>query len=297
MLKPLLSLLIALLAPLGLLAQSTSQRYTDYIEQFAPVAVAEMQKHGIPASITLAQGLLESAAGRSTLASKGNNHFGIKCHNTWTGDTMLRSDDAPNECFRVYESADESYADHSRFLKGRRYRPLFDLDPLDYQAWARTLRECGYATDPQYATRLISIIEQYSLYQYDTSPELAEDPMALFIINQMQKGHRVRQYRGLHYVIAAPGDTYRSIAKEFGIDPQKLTTYNDGNGPDLEIKAWEEVYFQSKLTEPPTGIKYVTIGQDESAHSIAQRYAVTLDHIQKLNPGFKDEPGTKLRLR
>ncbi|MDE5807262.1 MAG: glucosaminidase domain-containing protein, partial [Muribaculaceae bacterium] len=106
--------------------------YSDYIDRYAPIAVAEQRAHGIPASITLAQGLLESAAGRSSLATKGNNHFGIKCHSTWTGDTLLRNDDAANECFRVYRSAAESFADHSRFLLGKRYRQLFDFDITDY---------------------------------------------------------------------------------------------------------------------------------------------------------------------
>ena len=134
--------------------------YEVYIETYCRLAVEHQEEYGIPASITLAQGLLESGAGRSRLAKEGNNHFGIKCHKEWKGKKMLRDDDAPNECFRVYNTAEESFADHSKFLRRTRYQKLFSLPVTDYKSWARGLRECGYATDPNYAARLITIIER-----------------------------------------------------------------------------------------------------------------------------------------
>lgn len=271
-----------------------ADRYTDYVEQYAPLAVECQQSDGIPASITLAQGLLESAAGRSRLAVEGNNHFGIKCHSTWQGPTMLRDDDAPDECFRVYASAAESYADHARFLRGRRYQPLFALPAGDYRAWARTLRECGYATDPNYADRLVSIIERYALYQYDTG---ATDPGAAdFIMQELSRVHAVRTSRGLHYVIANPGDTYAAIAAEFSVDAARLAALNDASSPSDVIKDWEEVYFQEKMETAPKGVKRVTIGEGESLHSVAQRYGMKVAAVRALNPGAPDREGTRLRL-
>lgn len=272
--------------------------YTAYIEKYAPMAVAQQAKHHVPASITLAQGLLESAAGRSTLATEGNNHFGIKCHSTWNGETMLRDDDAPDECFRVYKDVADSFEDHSLFLcRGRRYASLFELDMTDYRGWATGLSAAGYATDPNYAPRLIAIIEQYGLYEYDRPGGEVEDAAAIYIMEQLRHNHAVRRSRGLHYVIAVPGDTYASIAAEFSLDARKLVEYNDATSINAEIKAWEEVYFQPKLDYAPKGVKKVTIGRDESAHSVAQRYGVKMSLIDSLNPKYKDKPGTRLKLR
>ncbi len=270
--------------------------YEDYIDRFSDLAVEQQLNFGIPASITLAQGLLESGAGRSRLAAEGNNHFGIKCHKTWTGKTMLRDDDARDECFRVYRTAEESYADHSRFLQGQRYSKLFDLDITDYQGWARGLRECGYATDPNYAARLITIIERYSLYTYDTAEGRDDEATAAFIREMLVSSHPVRRSRGLHYVVATPGDTYKSIAKEFDIPLKRLLGYNDRRN-DCEIKEWEEVYLEDKLDEAPEGVSLATIGEGESIHSVAQRFDITVALIKKLNPKAKDRPGTQLRLR
>lgn len=270
--------------------------YQKYIDTYSAMAIEQQNAHGIPASITLAQGLLESAAGRSTLATKGNNHFGIKCHSEWEGDTLLRNDDAANECFRVYATAAESFADHSRFLLRKRYSRLFDLDPSDYAAWAKGLRSCGYATDPNYATRLITIIERYSLYLYDSEAGRRAEEGAGFIHSMLLATHPVRRSRGLHCVIAAPGDTYASIAKELGIDKKKLMKYNDAE-KDVEIKPWEEVYLEEKRNEAPEGVARAVIGDGESIHSIAQRYGMKLAAVVALNPKAKDRPGTTLRLR
>lgn len=278
--------------------QSINSQYISYIERYCELAQKQQEQHGIPASITLAQGLLESRAGQSTLATQGNNHFGIKCHNSWEGATMLRDDDAPDECFRVYDTVEESYIDHSLFLHRKRYQRLFDLDPTDYAAWALGLRECGYATDPNYGAKLISIIERYHLYEYDLGGGKKSESDAEYILAELKESHAVRRARGLYYVIATPGDTYASIAKELGVDASKLALYNDASDNiNGEIRAWEEVYLQPKLDKAPNGIKKVTIGADESARSVAQRYGVTMQLINKLNPDYADRPGTTLRLK
>lgn len=290
----LISLLAAILSGVWLPAYGNA--YQDYIEKYSGMAVEQMKAYGIPASITLAQGLLESGAGRSTLAREGNNHFGIKCHADWKGDTMLRDDDSPDECFRVYDNPADSYRDHSLFLRRKRYAPLFDLNPSDYAGWARGLKQCGYATDPQYAERLISIIELYALYDYDSGHIRSLEEMASFISGQLMSRHAIRRSRGLHYVIARPGDTYAKIAKELKMDRRKLMSLNDVE-KDGEIKAWEEVYLQEKRDDAPAGIDRATIGADESMHSLAQRFGMRLDALRGLNPGAKDSPGTVLKLR
>lgn len=290
--------IMVLTASSMLYAQKKSNHYLDYIEKYSQMAIEQQQTHGIPASITLAQGLLESAAGRSYLATKGNNHFGIKCHKEWTGDTLLRNDDEANECFRAYDTAMQSFEDHSRFLKRKRYAPCFELDPTDYASWARTLRQCGYATDPNYADRLITIIELYALYSYDSdnNTETAE-ATAEFIRSTLAGSHVVRRSRNLHFVIATPGDTYVSLAKEFNLDARRLAALNDADNPETQIKEWEEVYLQEKHADAPTELSHITIGEDESIHSIAQRLGMKQSSLLRLNPKAKDQPGTKLKLR
>lgn len=278
------------------LAASASDPYAEYIERFSDLAVEHQDEYGIPASITLAQGLLESAAGKSTLATKANNHFGIKCHKEWNGKTVKRNDDAPDECFRAYNTPEESFQDHSLFLRRTRYKKLFDLDVTDYQSWARGLRECGYATDPNYAARLITIIERYSLYTFDTESGRNQEETAAFIRDMLVRTHPVRRSRGLHYVVATPGDTYAAIAKEFNINAKKLMAYNDA-GSDHEIKPWEEVYLEEKLDDAPEGIVSVTIGEGESIHSVAQRYGIKVKTIRELNKKARDESGTVLKLK
>lgn len=273
-----------------------SDPYEEYIDRYSSLAVEHQDEFGIPASITLAQGLLESAAGKSTLATKANNHFGIKCHKEWKGKSVKRNDDAPNECFRKYNTVEESFRDHSLFLRRSRYQKLFKLDVTDYQNWAKGLRECGYATDPNYAARLITIIERYSLYTYDTESGRNSEETVAFIRDMLVRTHPVRRSRGLHYVVATPGDTYASIAKEFNLKPKKLMKYNDA-GKDHEIKAWEEVYLEEKFDDAPEGIASVTIGEGESLHSVAQRYGVKVKTIKDLNKKAKDEPGTVLKMR
>lgn len=290
-----LTLLIAIAGALTAASNTADDRYTAYINRYSQMAVEQQQIYGIPASITLAQGLLESAAGHSTLATKGNNHFGIKCHKEWDGDFMLRDDDAPDECFRVYSSAAESFRDHSIFLSRPRYKSLYDNDVADYAAWARGLSKCGYATDPNYASRLIAIIERYALYTYDTEAGREAEEIAGFIHQQLLRTHPVRRSRGLHYVIANPGDTYSSLAKEFHISKKKLKHYNDADSD--RIHEWQEVYLEPKLDVAPDGISSATIGEDESLHSLAQRFGMKLEALRALNPKAKGRPGETIRLR
>lgn len=278
--------------------QNADTRCREYIDRYAPTAMAEQAAHGIPASITLAQGILESASGRSTLATEANNHFGIKCGVGWQGETTLRSDDSPDECFRAYASPEESFADHSRFLLRPRYAALFDLELTDYAGWARTLRQCGYATDPNYAARLVAIIERYALYAFDSGGSVkAAEENAAFIMDTLRATHPIRRSRGLHYVVAAPGDTYRSIASELGLDGATLAALNDAGCSDCEIRPWEEVYLQEKLDNGPDNLVKATIGQDESMRTLAQRFGIKLARLRELNPKAKDKPGTKLKLR
>lgn len=178
---------MSLLLSVTLTAQTLNATYEAYIEKYHKEAQAQQKKYGIPASITLAQGLLESGAGKSELATRANNHFGVKCPGGWTGDTYRYDDDRKDECFRRYKHAEESYEDHSLFLQKERYKPLFELEVTDYKGWARTLRQCGYATDPGYAGKLIKIIEDYNLTRFDsaapsnkksTTPTAVEAPAA-----------------------------------------------------------------------------------------------------------------------
>ena len=294
--RGLLYLLVIVGLSVNVGAQNANQRYTDYIDRWKDVAISEQEQHGIPASITLAQGLLESGAGSSRLATEGNNHFGIKCHKDWQGETMLRDDDAPNECFRVYESAHESFADHSRFLLRKRYESLFLLPVDDYKGWAHGLKQCGYATDPNYANRLISIIERYSLYNYDTPQGRNVSEDALFIFEHLRNSHPICKYRSLHYVIASPGDTYSDIAKEFGMKTKDLLRFNDVDA-DHEIRAWQEVYLQEKHDKAPADYHSIVIGEGESIHSIAQRMGMKLQCLKDLNPASSDSQGPRLRLR
>ena len=173
-------LFASLLLALGLLsavsdAQQTPQQ--EYIHKYASIAQAEMRRTGVPASITLAQGLLESGAGLSTLAVKSNNHFGIKCHKNWKGKKVYHDDDAKGECFRSYSKPEESFRDHSDFLRyNDRYKFLFDYDISDYRSWCYGLKQAGYATDPKYATKLIDLIETYGLGRYDVGKVEVEAP-------------------------------------------------------------------------------------------------------------------------
>lgn len=269
--------------------------YEDYIRLFSHLAIEQQEEFGIPASVTLAQGILESSAGRSRLATKGNNHFGIKCHKDWKGSSMRQDDDAPNECFRVYHSPEESYRDHSLFLKRDRYKPLFELDPTDYKGWALGLKKCGYATDPNYADRLITIIERYGLFTYDSALGDADETV-MFIKSTLGATHRVRKTNGLHYIVALPDDTYESIAKELGMNVKKLMKYNDADKNTI-IKPWEEIYLEEKNDMATGEQETAMIGEGETMRDLAQRYGIKLKKLKSINKSVKSTPGTVVKLK
>ena len=312
MIKKIAILFVTLFLPVAVWAQSVQEKY---IAQYSEVAVQEMLRSGIPASITLAQGILESGSGLSPLAVKGNNHFGIKCHKDWTGRTMLKDDDAKNECFRVYDSPDQSFRDHSDFIRYRdRYKFLFDLDRTDYKAWAYGLKQAGYATDPKYPAKLIKYIEDYNLSRFDNvteaeeaelpvAPNKIEEPVAVRpsaggsvssaqteTVQPSEDFHfslsgRLYSQNGVPFVYAMEGDTYASIARKHHLFKKEILRYNDVQ-KDAELEAGTIVYLQAKKNQAPKGLEMYIVAQDgESFHAICQRFGVKEKAILKLN-GF-----------
>lgn len=206
----------------------TSDMIRAYIMRYKDVAKSNMKKHGIPASITLAQGVLESGSGQGTLSRNANNHFGIKCHD-WTGPSVRHTDDAPNECFRKYTDPEESYQDHSLFLTSRgRYSDLFKLDKSDYKGWAKGLRKAGYATDPKYPDKLISIIERYQLYHFDS--EVLGNKYNASVVDKAIQGD-VAMNSNYHRVVA--GDTLYSISKRYNLSVSELQRINNLTGNSI----------------------------------------------------------------
>lgn len=199
----------------------------EYIKGFAPIAKIEMTLYGIPASITLAQGILESGSGRSNLVQKSNNHFGIKCHQGWDGPWVSHDDDAPSECFRKYNLPVYSYRDHSVFLRTRdRYASLFTLAIDDYKSWARGLKKAGYATDPKYPQKLISIIENYRLDRYDDEVVKSKKrDKRWLVMADMPKTKRTEQ-RSFDKIQVRSGDTLYSISRRFGVSVDQLKRAN-----------------------------------------------------------------------
>lgn len=266
-----------------------NQAYQNYFNKYKNIAIREMQRYGIPASITLAQGVLESAAGNSRLATVANNHFGIKCHD-WTGPTIAQDDDEQGECFRVYGSAIESYEDHSKFLRGRkRYNSLFHLAITDYRGWAHGLKQAGYATNPVYANSLIDIIELYRLYEYDTmKPNKNDDFVPNNKLTRKEDiDMRTRQFRAFNdncYLTAHAGETYQNIAREIGIKAHKLAIYNE-QPEDTHLNEGEIVWLRKKKHHVPENFnkQYHTAKSNESLYDIAQLYGVRLKNIIKAN--------------
>jgi LysM repeat protein len=281
-----------------------SSQYQLYINQYKDIAIEEMLKHKIPASITLAQGLLESRAGQSDLTLASNNHFGIKCNGGWTGPTSHHNDDAEGECFRAYSSAYESFEDHSKFLKKPRYSSLFSLDIKDYRSWAYGLKAAGYATSSTYAEKLINIIELYKLYQYDSAKSydryLADKVSKEKPINGIL--HLIYKYNKNYYVKARKGDTFKSIGKEVGISQRGLARYNERDKNDV-LANGDIVYLKKKRRKADKVFRNRphTIRIGESMYSISQFYGMRLKTLYKLNHLDPDEyqihVGDKLRVR
>lgn len=288
----------------------------EYVETWAPTAMAQMESHGIPASITLAQGILESGSGNSMLAVKANNHFGIKCHK-WTGKKIYKDDDKKGECFRVYKNASESYADHSDFLtRYSRYDFLFDLNKDDYKAWAKGLKKAGYATNPKYPTLLINIIENLGLHKFDNiqgnqveeefiadiSVPSQENVSVVATQTKMYNTHQVEKTQGtVQYVVAKKGDTYYRIAKEFNLTLKQLYKYNDVDAKKDILEIGDRVYISKKKGKNWFKKEEVVLNERLSVNQIAQKYGVNAKNILDLNSVSSNEEilakGEKVVLR
>ncbi|RUT73587.1 glucosaminidase domain-containing protein [Ancylomarina longa] len=297
-----------------LLASSTSifaSRYTrkQYIQKYKQLAIREMKRTGIPASITMAQGLLESANGNSVLARKGNNHFGIKCHD-WRGPSMKMDDDRRNECFRMYDNPYDSYKDHSEFLSTRsRYAFLFKYRSDDYRRWAHGLKKAGYATDPKYAHRLIKIIEEEHLHKLDKKNagrdywmEKPDDTDLADIDSGLEIdpfGARLEIANGVHYIKVQKGDTFFSIAKNLGVERKKLLRYND-LPKDYILQIDQILYLHNKRNKAARGYNFHRVKEGDNLYDISQKYGVKLKRICKYNgikKDYKVEVGERIWLR
>jgi LysM repeat protein len=257
---------------------------TEYLNKYSPLAVSEMHRTGIPASITLAQGMLESDYGRSTLARKGNNHFGIKCHNDWQGDKMYHDDNRRGECFRVYASAEESYRDHSDFLvTGSRYRDLFRLSSTDYRAWAHGLKKAGYATDPNYPALLINKIEDYGLHAYDigqVAPVVAAQQVTTAQAKQQPSATQPPQQAA-----AQTAEQASATSLKVSDTTQAITEMQ------LPIKV---ISLSKSRVHENNGVRYIIAEGGDSFESIAEEFQLLEWEISRYNdltPGADIQPG------
>lgn len=265
----------------------------EYIDKYRDIAIQEMNEFKIPASITLAQAILESGNGNSRLATEANNHFGIKCHAGWDGESIRMTDDAPDECFRKYKHAYDSYKDHSFFLSQReRYAFLFDLEITDYKGWARGLKKAGYATNPKYADLLINIIEEFELYKLDLDqgPPIAITPFP----NEIPKG-KEREYEAFavwkndrkiflnndrKFIFARTGDDFYKIAGDFNIYAYQVWKYNDLSKAST-LKEGQMIYLQKKKNKADTAFHTVVPGN--TMHAISQLYGIKLSKLYDYN--------------
>ncbi len=265
-----------------------AQPRKEFIQKYKHIAIQEMKRTGIPASITLAQGILESGCGKSELATQANNHFGIKCHD-WQGATYRMDDDERNECFRKYESIEESWIDHSNFLVSRpRYAGLFQLEPTDYKAWAKGLKAAGYATNPQYADLLINIIEEEELHRYDKEelpqptiqPKNPTKPVSEPTSFSNYR-NREEMRNGLICIQAEAGDSFEKIAQYYGIKVKKLLKYNDKT--EDVLTPGELVFLKRKKKKAERGYEFHRVKAGETLHQIAQQYGVQIKYLLQYN--------------
>ena len=310
------------------LSQNKSKAVLDYIEQYKDIAMREMQDHKIPASITLAQGLLESGNGNSELAKKSNNHFGIKCHKDWTGKRTYHDDDEKGECFRVYECPEDSYRDHSLFLrKGQRYAFLFELEITDYEAWAKGLKKAGYATLPVYANILIKLIEDYNLAQYDqmvvkgkfkykkdnkTTEQqdnkskvdngIVYTPYRIAdaeVVAKTPDDRYIRENNKVKFIYAREGESVYDLADMFCIYDYQIVKYND-LGKRRKLKDNEIIYIEPKKNKAMRRYEYHTIQKGETLSYVSRLYGVKLKSLFKMN-GMDENTilhvGDNIRLR
>jgi hypothetical protein len=258
-----------------------------YIERFKDIAIFEMQTHKIPASIKLAQGILESGDGSSRLARDANNHFGIKCHTDWTGKRVYHDDDEKGECFRKYKDPAESYRDHSLFLVERsRYRALFELEITDYKAWAKGLRAAGYATNPKYSDLLIRIIEDYQLYQYDN----------VFFHRERMSGI-FRHPNRVKFTAVEQSETIEQVAVRTGVSVKRLLRFNDMTY-EAVVQPGDILFLQPKRNRGKA--KQHRVLRNETMHDIAQEHAIKLHKLYYRNRmvvGVQPSTGDVLNLR
>ena len=284
------------------MAQRRNSAYEDYINRYKDIAIEQMMKHHIPASITLAQGLLESGAGKSLLTVSSNNHFGIKCHNEWTGRRFYKDDDIKDDCFRVYDNARESFEDHSKFLLRPRYQSLFSLKTTDYKGWARGLKACGYATNPQYADKLIGLIELYGLYEYDYAKTYDRFIATHSGANTSghYANHRIYYRNKNYYLVANGGETFKTLAQEVGVSYRKLAKYNERDKKDVLSKG-DIIYMEKKRSKAEKMYKNQphVVKANESLYDIAQLYGIRLKYLYKKNGlplDYVPRPGDRLRV-
>ena len=305
------SVVILLCALVGVVSVVAKERQTreEYVEKYKAIAIAHMERYGIPASITMAQGILESDSGNSRLSTSSNNHFGIKCKKHWTGDRVYHDDDAKGECFRAYPSVEASYQDHADFLdQSPRYDSLFAYPSDDYRSWARGLKAAGYATAPDYAERLVKIIESMKLYLLDkengnkiyaasksatanteawwesniaTSDEQI-NPNAFRVTVNSHKGYGVYRTNHTFYVVAKEGDTFESVGKVFDISAKMLRKFNDV-ASDVELSKGDIVYIERKKTQWLGNVMQHKVVRDENLYSLSQSYGIRLKSLAKLN--------------
>ena len=316
-------------------SQNKSKAVLDYIEQYKNIAMREMQEYKIPASITLAQGLLESGNGNSELAKKSNNHFGIKCHKDWTGKRTYHDDDEKGECFRVYDSPEDSYRDHSIFLKkGQRYAFLFELEITDYKGWAKGLKKAGYATLPVYANVLIKLIEDYNLTQYDqmvvkgkfkynkdkgqkskdekkvkdevkkakVNDEIVYVPYKITeaeVVGKTPDDRFIRENNKVKFIYAKEGESVYYLADMLEIYDYQIIKYNN-LGKRTTLKDNEIIYIEPKRNKAMRRYKYHTIQKGETLSYVSRLYGVKLNSLFKMN-GMDENTilhvGDNIRLR
>ncbi|MBE9469420.1 MAG: glucosaminidase domain-containing protein [Bacteroidetes bacterium] len=291
-------------------SNSHSLSINNYIKQYNKIAIKEMKRTGVPASITLAQGILESNNGNSTLARKANNHFGIKCHSNWNGKRIYHDDDKKGECFRKYRNVYESYKDHSNFLKkGQRYQFLFNYKTTDYKHWAKGLKKAGYATNRHYDKLLIKIIENNRLYVYDSKRKMKkmEDDEKKSSVKLADVDNLyidpfksdVKQRNRINYIIVKKGNTFYSLSKKYELMQWQLYKYNELT-EDSILKVGQILYLQPKRNKADVRHKYHSVKEGETMYSISQLYGIKLKKLYKKNflkVGEEPNVGDKIYLR
>ncbi|OFY90944.1 MAG: hypothetical protein A3K10_17550 [Bacteroidetes bacterium RIFCSPLOWO2_12_FULL_31_6] len=298
------TLLIGFFSFTSSIAQPAERRITreEYIELYKEDAIREMQKSGVPASITLAQGILESGDGNSPLAVYAKNHFGVKCHKNWEGETMRIDDDEKNECFRKYKSVYESFRDHSEFLQTRaHYEFLFDLKTTDYKGWANGLKKAGYATNPKYADLLIKLIEENQLDQYDNyakvPPKNISKQRSSNVLATNNEAHIIKLHNNIKYIKIKEGDTFYKITKNYQLNLWQIYKYNDLNKNDV-LKLGDIIYLQPKKNNSAEDFHIAKTG--ETMRAISQTYGVKLKKLYKKNnmiEGTQPNVGDKIFLK